>query len=124
MTEHEAMQDMFTKAYLGLEAQGFRRSMRIDHEGSFCAYRGENDRKCALGHYIPDAMYKPKMEKKNAEDLKKFGILPFTTKTSMTFVKDLQLCRDNNVENIPEILRDELWKFADKHNLTIPEKPQ
>ena len=31
-----------------------------------CAYRGENGTKCAFGHLIPDALYKPSMEGINA----------------------------------------------------------
>jgi hypothetical protein len=58
-------QEMFTKVWLGLEAQGWKRSLRTspasEAEGS-CAYRGMNGAKCAAGHLIPDENYKPEME--------------------------------------------------------------
>ena len=41
-----------------------------------CAYRGENNRKCAGGWLIADSEYKPEMEKATWRDLIKSGQVP------------------------------------------------
>lgn len=53
MTKQEA----FTKAYLALKTQG-KKSL----DGPFCAYRGENGTRCAVGHLLTD------------EDMEKYAI--------------------------------------------------
>lgn len=35
----------------------------------FCAYRGDNGLKCALGAVIPDTLYMPKMERKRLREV-------------------------------------------------------
>lgn len=55
-------QEIFTKAVNGLRKQAAK-SFRITHSrGEECAYRGEEGRKCAIGHVLPDEKYCPEME--------------------------------------------------------------
>ena len=53
-------QEAFEKAFLSLYAQGVK-SMNAK-KGGMCMYRGEENRKCALGHLIPDDRYLESME--------------------------------------------------------------
>lgn len=50
-------QQAFTQAIQGLIAQG-RPSTRINT----CVYRGPDNRKCAIGHLIPDSLYRESFE--------------------------------------------------------------
>lgn len=59
MLNHEEKQEIFTRVWTGMKAQGFRISMgyRLGQvEGVM--YRGRNGYKCSLGHLIPDEKYK------------------------------------------------------------------
>lgn len=44
-------QEIFDKALFGIRSQGYALSMKSD---GHCAYRGENNTKCAIGHCITD----------------------------------------------------------------------
>ncbi len=56
---HEQMQAAINKMYLGLQAQGWKRSV---NDNNSCRYRGYDGRKCAIGHLIPDEAYDSKYE--------------------------------------------------------------
>lgn len=58
-------QAVFNKVYAAVTAQG---GPSINANGC-CSYRGENGRKCALGHLIPDALYTTDMEGNGARAL-------------------------------------------------------
>lgn len=46
-------QQVFDNALFGVRKQRYHRSIR----GAACAYRGNNGRKCGIGHSIPDELY-------------------------------------------------------------------
>lgn len=51
VTTRMSQQELFDKAVEGLASQGFKRSMT---DLGKCAYRGENNMKCAIGHLVTD----------------------------------------------------------------------
>lgn len=132
----EIKQALFNKAVKGLARQGFAPSYLPDGEGT-CAYRGEDGKRCALGHLIPDAVYKPEMEGHNALDLLAPGGswgtgLRVTDLEGMAgydidedqeqqlaeFLFGLQGCHDSAAS--PGVMRVELQDFADLHGLALP----
>lgn len=58
-------QEIFDTVAKHLFSQGQRAMMNNNHglDGEYCAYRGENGMKCAVGVLIPDDMYDPDMDK-------------------------------------------------------------
>jgi hypothetical protein len=60
-------QQAFDNALFGIRNQGYRQSITSDE--SSCAYRGNNDLKCGVGHSIPDELYKKGMEGKAFNNL-------------------------------------------------------
>lgn len=56
------VQRMFTAMVTGLAAQGWAQSMRDECYGLTCAYRGEQSRRCAVGHLIADHAYSRSLE--------------------------------------------------------------
>lgn len=60
-------QEIFNIVYNGLKAQGFVKS--VLGEIKRCAYRGDNDCKCAFGHLIPDEVYDKTLEDELARRL-------------------------------------------------------
>lgn len=133
-------QAIFTKAYLGLKAQGFQRSMAAYGTYTYarCAYRGENGMKCALGHCIPDEQYKPYFEGltatypnqyesswnlESAEKTRKAkeigAILGVETESDSYFLGDLQTIHDLASEINP--MKENLEDFAARNGLTVPQ---
>ena len=55
------LQGQFEKVVRGLAAQGWRQSV-LGPGSPACRYRGIDNRKCALGHLIPDAEYTAHLE--------------------------------------------------------------
>lgn len=49
MSEVMERQEMFTKAYLGLEAQGFKKCVGVD---GACQFNDPNGLHCAVGHIV------------------------------------------------------------------------
>jgi hypothetical protein len=144
MTRRDIMpmdrQAIFTKAYLGLKAQNFERSMAIfgAHNHAQCAYRGENGMKCALGHCIPDEQYKPYFEglaptNPNAYGSKEFpeyaertrkakeigAILGVETESDSFFLMALQSIHDKASDT--DQMKDRLVIFAGQNGLTVPQ---
>lgn len=138
----EIKQALFDRAVKGLASQGFAPSYLPDN--GTCAYRGEDGKRCAVGHLIPDAVYKPEMEGHNALDLLAPGSswgagLRATDLEGMAgydidegqeqelaeFLFGLQGCHDSTAS--PGVMRVELQDFADLHGLALPpelrEKP-
>lgn len=74
-TLEEAKKFAFDAVCAGFEAQGWERSVTSISNGSsgnvevFCAYRGDEGRKCAAGHLIRDGRYLPSMEGRNISAL-------------------------------------------------------
>ncbi len=55
-------QQIFDTVLEKLLAQGCRSRLGDSHIDSYCAYRGNNGTKCAIGHLIPDELYKEEIE--------------------------------------------------------------
>lgn len=87
----------------------------------FCAYRGANGRKCAAGHLIADADYRPAFEGRAPDSLGP-GVFP-----NDPLVSELQVAHDNCAESTAsdaDFLRDfevEVRKLAASFGLTVPE---
>lgn len=130
-------QEMFTKAWRGLEAQGWKKSegfndrnMTVTKIG--CLYRGPHGMKCAAGHLIPDENYRPGME--GDPILLLLSSNPGLFGESVTdedtyFIYDMQQAHDSfkvlkNCERAPDPyeytdMKQTFIRFAEYHNLTI-----
>jgi hypothetical protein len=118
---YETLQQVFDDAYRGLAAQGFRRS-QTNMES--CAYRGDDNRRCAIGHCIPDDLYDPVIE--GAVISSPFGRRPeavtlfdglFGT-INRGSLSELQFHHD--CWPVPEDMRNALHNWARGEGLTIP----
>lgn len=129
-------QEAFTKAYLGLKAQGFERAItgRESEYGPACMYRTDDGKKCAFGHLIPDELYTPKFEGNSVhyffnplglydedKETKKAAIKiveELFDEGDASFLRQLQICHDDG--NTPPLMKQLLEQFAFENNLTIP----
>lgn len=118
---HLSKQEIFNKAYRGLESQGFQRSARRDR----CLYRGPDGLKCAVGWLIPDEKYEGRIEMYvlNINELEFMEyltpILGPLTPEDVIFLRHLQSAHD---QPAPDDMKYALHRFASTHNLTIPTK--
>jgi len=113
MANYRTRQEIFDLAWNGLKAQGFRRSMN----GSTCAYRTHDGRKCAIGYLIEDGDYRHSFEGRDAY----FGPVREAARIASadaSFAADLQHCHDE--AGGPESVEGNLRRFASTHDLTIP----
>lgn len=118
----KTLQEIFDTAYLGLAKQGFRQSVpsRKGMESPDCLYRGKNDRKCAIGHCIPDELYEPCMDDPNDT----FGYQDFIEIGMFTGIKcedfrGLQSAHDDGFT--PQVMKKMLAEFAKDRGLSIPQ---
>jgi hypothetical protein len=115
----KTLQEIFDTAYLGLAKQGFERSMGHTRQNFVtCAYRGDDGRKCAIGHCIPDDKYEPDFEGENPNNLRVKEAIG-DVGASISLLCDLQLCHDRGLE--PDLMERLLSQYAAKHGLTIPQ---
>lgn len=124
-------QEMFDKAVRGLHAQGYRRAVvRDDEGGTACRYRAHGGLRCAVGHLIPDELYKRSfngcaLPAAAGGDLSGFprallaALDAICSRDQWPFLKELQRCHDNS--ETPEEVRERLANFAKRHRLTFPE---
>ncbi len=120
----ERQQEVFNKAYLGLAAQGFRRSIKNEaDEDEMCRYRSPNGLKCAVGHLLTDEQYTPEMEGNSILSLERLtGVdLGEVFGVDMMFLQDLQECHDSGLE--PSEMIESLVAFAERFGLTVPVVP-
>lgn len=115
-------QEIFNKAFLGLKAQGFNQSITDTKK---CLYRGPDGMKCAIGHIIPDELYKKNwdVKSKTVDFLpntlwKKLGI-DWLSNNMYQFLMALQRIHDN-CRN-PELMEARYREFARENNLSVPE---
>jgi hypothetical protein len=110
-------QEVFNKSYLGLKSQGFRQS--VNEEGK-CVYRSKGKHRCAIGHCIPDNLYKKDIEGMCAT-------LAVSILEDQTLFSDVNGCFLNDLQNIhdkykdPEVMQLKLKEFAEERDLTVPE---
>jgi hypothetical protein len=129
----EVLQVAFNKAYLGVLAQG-----GMSDSSSGCAYRGHRNRKCGVGHIIPDSHYYPWMDDQShdtaIEDLLS-GIYPDETAKvkealiaggipdpyeCLPFLKDLQYAHDTARRNFPFSFVATMQIVAHTYGLELP----
>jgi len=61
---------------------------------SRCLYRGSNNTKCAVGYWIPDELYDPKMEDSSARHLIDMEWIPKMDKSHKSLASSLQYIHD------------------------------
>lgn len=89
------MQETFDQAVLGVLEQGGP-SLRAAINGKMdCAYRGEDGRKCAAGHLIPDSWYRAGMESIVAKSDTPAGMALLQLGHSLSLVHRLQAAHDD-----------------------------
>lgn len=118
MTQTLTRQEIFDTAYRGLEAQGFKQSLN----GSGCSYRGDDGRKCAIGHIIPDERYNSDMEGIAADNLADKCLNDLIAISDYDFIWRLQRCHDGSYE--PKAMQECLRELADGYDLTVPVEVQ
>jgi len=92
-----------------------------------CMYRGSNGAKCAVGHLIPDEVYRPEMDMDPSgqsgtgvrELLKKYGdVLPSYFAEHVDLLMDLQEAHDGHVWSPSrKYMRQRLAEVAHRHDL-------
>jgi len=118
---YETLQQVFDDAYRGLAAQGFVRS-RID--GGRCAYRGDGNTKCAIGHCIPDNLYDPAIEgatlSSHPSSRPKAAALFDKLFAAIEREKLCDLQSKHDCARKPKNMQAALSQFASEYGLTIP----
>lgn len=128
-------QSVFTRSVRFLLKQGKPSVTRIKRSESKCAYRGNNNTRCAIGAVLPDLLYDPRMEGKDA-----LALLHNYPKVEEHFkyvtnslLWDMQAAHDETAElwNRPsknanvawmEDWRDAITKIATNWNLKLPKE--
>ena len=113
MTKFRTRQEIFNLAYIGLKKQGFQRS--FDNYG--CAYRGKNNRRCAIGFCIEDGDYHDGLEARSASDPEVMAAARISTEDK-DFAALLQSQHD--FCGVPEQMKEKLHEFAETFELTVP----
>lgn len=109
------LQELFDQAWRGLAAQGWQSSWSDGR----CAYRGENGRRCAVGHLIHDDEYSPGMEGLEVHALAEEGKLPARLVPHAWELDAIQDCHDH-AYNLADMKR-RMRSFAAQRGLTVPE---
>lgn len=122
-------QEIFDTVAKHLFTQGERSMMtKGDNDvfsGEFCAYRGENGMKCAVGALITDEMYNPAMDSFNGDGTGIYTILgkfknkfPAWFRENAYLLENLQDIHDR-VENwsTTEVMKEALIFCAEQHGL-------
>lgn len=118
-------QRVFNAVWEGLKAQGFERSMN-DNGG--CVYRGEDNRKCAIGILLPDATYNRLRDPEgcNVEELTRRGAFPEWAAPEsddcmdVEFLHDLRRSHDRGLT--PDEMQARLRVVAGTYGLTVPQE--
>lgn len=109
----EKMQLTFDTVYKHLMQQNLRSMV-----GGKCAYRGDDDLKCAIGCLIPDDVFNFTYNSFSIKEPESRAMIPDHYTKSQIFLTELQHIHDTKpVSKWDELLR----KFAEKWNLEVPE---
>ena len=118
-------QATFTKAFLGLAAQGFNRAGEVttrsyNDESYFnCLYRGPNGYKCAIGHCITDEQYRTIQEGMGATSPEVCAVMGYAYQSDDSrWASRLQYVHDTG--KTPMQMLEKLLLFVMEHNLTVP----
>jgi hypothetical protein len=121
--EIEALQTIFSNAYVGLKNQNWKKSGR---DGS-CYYYYSDDLKCAIGHSIPQERYTEDLELDSAcslEIVKALNVNAINDSLSREFrecLRALQLCHDDSyISERENNMQQDLKDFAAEYKLNIP----
>lgn len=128
---HQSYQEIFDTVWLGLKSQGFEGSFNTTECGPECAYRGEDGKKCAVGHLISDEDYQLDFEGYGFTEDETCSVdatIRVSAKVKREhrkFVSDLQLIHDTCVRSyegtdIPDQIQKSMRDLAKRHELTIP----
>lgn len=97
-------QSLFDTVAKALLAQG---GPAYNTPKAICMYRTPEGRKCAAGHIIPDALYRPELEGRAIETLlspTRYDLitltLPEVPSELVTFLRDLQRAHDSSIARI------------------------
>ena len=118
-------QEMFDTAYLKIIQQGQR---SVKPTGG-CAYRGQSNTKCAIGHMIPDNLAKAWDDRTDSSilqirDTKRHPIPVFLINNRM-LAADIQSAHDNSADydrgTFISEFKYRMAQVAKDHKLTIPQ---
>lgn len=106
--------ELFNTIVKGLASQEFQQS--INAKTCMCQYRGDNNKRCAVGWIIEDKLYTPALESLSCNDVCEFiGLQQYSE-----FLFQLQLIHDSNSE--PSDMVAALLRFADKKSFKHPQE--
>lgn len=111
-TQQTARQETFTKAYRGLRAQEWKRSMVVN---GFCRYNGPGGMHCAVG-WAFDVL--DRYEGTPVYNLPGAALHNQHDTLGHVFLEDLQLAHDKAVNATD--MQHKLFVFARKYGLEIP----
>jgi len=125
-------QEIFDKAVSGLASQGFVRSRQSTDEQIInpkCLYRGPNNTKCAVGHLIPDDVFKDQFNTYDVRSLPSDVLLAAGLAIDnsdygvevphIQFIASLQVQHDE--AETPKAMKSNLRSFGIRYSLSIPE---
>lgn len=116
-------QEIFNKSVKGLNSQGFKQSKKSSTDS--CAYRGQGDKRCAIGHCIEDEKIARKWDKSGTADICSIAAdfeaefyLIFGKRVNLDFLSELQEAHDHC--GSPEDMKDALREVAREFKLKMP----
>lgn len=114
-------QEVFDKVWEALKARGWTRAGVTRPDGKFqCQYRSPVG-PCAIGLFIPDELYDPKMDEENWQTRFAVKLAPNLLVSEFkgpSFLEDLQDAHDLGAT--PEEMETYFRKVASEYNLEIP----
>jgi len=127
--EIPSRQEMFNRAWRGLEAQGWQGSVVAKaYGGSRCVYNGPDGRRCAWGHVDPEGTRDPGIDVDGnavmALHTNGIGLAALLTEADALFALRLQRAHDGSSLGFgpgARDLRKAMTLFAESEGLTIPE---
>lgn len=122
-------QDILEASVMAIVSQG---GPSMGMEGG-CSYRGCDFRKCAVGHFIDDKLWKPELEGQTVDSWPIHNALEKSLQMSLgredfEFFRDLQNCHDISAFDAND--DDEFWsrwvsalrRMCDNYGLRFPEE--
>lgn len=120
----KTLQQIFDQAYNGVVAQGGQSSDTVGR----CMYRGPEGRKCAVGHLLPDELYRPNMEGTTVDygatvlkaSLRQVGIDLDDKPTKLLVIRMQAIHDDTSEGNFLEEFKQAMQALATENNLKVP----
>jgi len=122
------VQNAINTMYKGLSAQDWKPSVTISIEGGTkCKYRGEDNRKCAVGHLIPDDVYEPALEQllPSVDDKLKHVLrthcgLSHADYSVFAILREYQRIHDRESITTDDVMQNEFEEYTHKCGFTYP----